>query len=305
MVKDMLSKKPLIYVNVLNYNAKSLSSETLQSLQTLTYNNWKTILVDNGSDDGSIDFLKEKFPWVTVLANKKNLGFGAGHNIGIRYAIKHEAQFIFLLNNDAEVNPTLLHDLYRVMQSDSSIGVAGPKILDAKHRDRIWFAGGKLYLPLGNTRHLGVGQRDSASLSGVVDEDYQSGCAMMIRKEAITKTGLFDPSYFMYWEDVDLCLRMKRQGYRVVCVREAKVWHRVSASTGGHWNASKAYLKARSGVTFVRHHAPLWMRWSTIPLAALIYIMVTALLARTKGQRGLLKAYFKGIADGLKDPASP
>jgi len=289
---------PRVYITIVNYNGKLDTSECLDSVRKLQYPHWRVLVVDNGSTDGSVDYLRERFPWGEIIENGRNLGFAQGQNIGIRREFEKGAEYVLVLNNDTVVSPSLLNDLVEVMVRDSSIGIAGPKALYYHEKDRIWFAGGRVYLPFGNTRHLGMHQRDSDRFQRDIDEDYQTGCALLTRREVIEKVGMFDPGYFAYWEDADLCLRAKRHGYRVVCVQRAKIWHKVSATTGGGLTPEKAYLKARSSMRFFRRFAPLLLRYTTVPLGGLAYMVATSVLQRCKGGKGIFTAYLRGLRDG-------
>jgi len=298
---ESANKVPLVYITVVNYNGKQDTSECLDSIQRLEYGNWKTLVIDNGSEDDSAAYLKTHFPEIEVIENHQNVGFGQGQNVGIQYALAKGAEYVLVLNNDTVVSPSVLTVLLEVMTANPSIGIAGPKALYYDQKDRIWFAGGKVHLALGNTRNIGMHRRDSDGFQKVIDEDYQTGCALLLRREVIEKVGMFDPGYFAYWEDTDLCLRARRQGYRVVCVQHAKIWHKVSATTGGGLTPEKAYLKARGGVKFFRRFTPRLCYYTTVPSFALAYMVITSLLERCKGRRGIFMAYLHGFLDGRRE----
>jgi len=297
----MEQRVPLVYITIANYNGKDDTSECLESIRRLEYHHYQTLVIDNGSQDGSVAHLRRQFPWAEVIASPENLGFGCAHNLGIRRALERGAEYILVLNNDTVVSPTLLSDLLEAVASDPSIGVAGPKVLWYRDPHRVWFAGGKLHMAFGSTRHVGAGSSSPLAFTRVVDQDYQTGCALLLRRDLAETIGVFDPHYFpLYWEDVDLCLRARAQGYRVVCVQRAVVWHKVSSTTRGGASPRKAYLKARSAVTFFRDHAPALRRYTTVPLGALACVLATALLSRSGSRWGLLMASVQGWRDGLK-----
>lgn len=296
-----MDSHPLIYIIILNYDRKEDTCECLNSIKGIDYNNFKTLVLDNGSTDGSVDYLKKKFPWIEMIENHKNLGFAQGNNVGIKYALRKEADFILILNNDTVVSSSLLNDLLEEVAKDRTIGIAGPKILYYHRRDRIWFAGGRAYLWLGNTWHIGSRCKNSLNFQKIIEEDYQTGCALLIKREVIDKIGMFDPGYTAYFEDVDLCLRAKKEGFKVVCVQHAKMWHKVSRTTGGGLTSKKAYLKAKSGVRFFRRYSPRLVYYTTVPICALAYIILTSIIERLKHNCGIFKAFTKGLRSGIKN----
>ncbi|GAH48468.1 unnamed protein product, partial [marine sediment metagenome] len=246
----------------------------------------------------SVNYLKERFPWVELIENHKNLGFAQGNNVGIKYALEKGADYILILNNDTIVSTSLLRDLLDVVSKDRTIGIAGPKVLYYHKKDRIWFAGGKVSLLLGNTWHIGNRRRDGQKSQNIIEEDYQTGCALLIRRETVNKIGMFDPQYFAYFEDTDLCLRARNNGFRVVCVQDAKIWHKVSGTTGRGLTSKKAYLKAKSGVKFFKKYSPRLFYYTTVPISILGYIILRSVIERLKKKRGIFNAFIKGLRDG-------
>ena len=131
-------------------------------------------------------------------------------------------------------------------------------------------------------------------------EDYQTGCALLIRREAIEKIGLLDESYLAYFEDVDFCLRAKKSGFKVVCVQKTKIWHKVSRTTGGGLTPKKAYLKAKNGVKFFRKYSPKFYYYFTMPVSVFFYLTIVSLAERLKNNRGVFHSFIKGLVDGVK-----
>lgn len=291
---------PLVYIIILNYNGKKDSEECLDSVRDLDYGNFKVLVVDNGSQDGSVQYLRNRFPWVEFKENRSNLGFAAGNNEGIKCALEKGADFIFILNNDTIVTKTLLQELMAVMSKDASVGIAGPKILYYYQKDKIWFAGGRISLLLGNSWHIGNREKDSQRYQKVIAQDYQTGCALLIRRGVVDKVGLFDCEYFAYFEDADLCLRAKRKKFNVVCIQNAKIWHKISSTSGGGLTARKAYLKAKSGVRFFRKYSPRLAYYTTVPFCALCYIILVSLYHVFKGREGLFTSFISGLVSGIR-----
>jgi GT2 family glycosyltransferase len=290
---------PRVAVVVLAWNGKPLTMACLESLESLRYRNAAVILVDNASTDGTAAAVRETYgDRVTVIENAENLGFSRGNNVGIRRALDEGADFVLLLNNDTVVDPALVDRLVEVIAESGDIGIVGPKIYYASPPDRIWFAGGRIYLARGVSKHIGIRERDTGRYDSIRDVDYVTGCALMARREVFERIGYLDPVFAAYYEDADFCVRARRAGFRVVYAPEGKVWHKISASTGGELGRAKISRKLKSTAIFFRRYAA-WYHWLTIPFffaadAARVLLLVaagrirkTAREERTAGQSGI------------------
>ncbi len=257
---------PAIAVIVLNWNGRAMTLDCLESLDQVRTARVLRIVVDNASTDGSVEEIRSRYGnRVSVLVNEENLGFSRGNNIGIRYALERGAQFVLLLNNDTVVAPDFLDHLVAPMAAEATVGITGPKIYYYTPRDRIWFAGGEIFLARGTARHIGIRERDHGQFDRRREVDYVTGCALMARREVFDTIGALDASYRAYFEDADFCMRARRAGFRVEYVPEAKVWHRISASTGGQIGRRKMQMKCLSSFRFFGRYAKPW-HWLTIPL---------------------------------------
>ena len=283
---------------MLAWNGKPLTLECLESLAAIRYENAAVILVDNASTDGTADAVRKAYGGrVAVIENPENLGFARGNNVGIRRALDEGADFVLLLNNDTVVDPALVDSLVAVIAGSKDIGIVGPKIYYASQPDRIWFAGGEVLLSRGLSRHIGIRERDTGRHDSVRDVDYVTGCALLARREVFEKIGYLDPVFAAYYEDTDFCMRARRAGFRVVYAPAGKVWHKISASTGGELGRAKISRKLRSTAIFFRRYAA-WYHWITIPFFfAADAVRVLSLVAagrirrtnpseRTAGERG-------------------
>jgi GT2 family glycosyltransferase len=294
---EMDATDPLVVIVVLNWNGREDSKECLESLRLLTYERRKVLLVDNGSTDGSADMLREQFPEAEILQTGRNLGYARGNNAGIGRALETGADFIVLLNNDTTAESDFVTKLVEEARGDETIGVIGPRIHRYDRRDRVWFAGGRVNLLWGWTRHVGNGARDRGQFRGTVDEDYQTGAAMMISRKALAQLGMLDPEYVSYFEDTDFCLRARAAGFRVVCRRDALVYHKISRSTGGGLSPAKAYRKILSGARFFRRHAGRLRYYTTIAAFNFAYGLVLSAAALASGKPAVTGAIFRGFVD--------
>ena len=244
-------EQPLVAV-VLNWNGKDDTLTCLASLRDVP-----TICVDNGSGDGSLEAVREAFPEVELIATGVNLGFSGGNNVGIRRALERGAEWVLLLNNDTTMDPGLPDALARAAEARPDAGVLAAKVLFAEPRDRLWYAGGRFHTRLGYSgRQDGHGSVDDGSFDRLRDVERATGAAMAVSRRAIEATGMFDERLFAYVEDVDWCLRIRAAGLAVVFVPDAKVWHRVSASTGGAASTTNLYYDTRNTIWVCERHDP-------------------------------------------------
>jgi GT2 family glycosyltransferase len=209
------------------------------------------LVIDNGSTDGSIEYLEHVLGQsITQLPMGRNLGFAAGVNAGIRHALAQGVGSVLLLNNDTLVDAQMLQALCRAAESHPEVAVLAPAIYYAVEPARLWRLGDRQsrWLPV----PLRVPDREAACASLPVD--YVTGCAMLVRRAVFETVGLFDERFFMYYEDADFCRRVREAGYAIICVPAAHMWHKVSTSARMN-RPVNAYWHARGHVLFYRKHA--------------------------------------------------
>jgi GT2 family glycosyltransferase len=238
---------PSVLIIVLNWNGKSDTLECLASLQSITYPSLKIVVIDNGSTDDSEETIKEAFPNVTVIQNGENLGYAEGNNVGIRHAMECGADFVFVLNNDTITDANVVSALVVQAGKNPNAAILGPKIYFYEQRDTINSAGGHLDYETLARGHIGHGVRDDGSVyASVVPVEWVTGCAMLLRLSALREVGVFDSDYFLICEDLDLCTRMRKRGFEILFVPEAKLWHKVSAAFDGNFSAVYCYYFFRN-----------------------------------------------------------
>jgi GT2 family glycosyltransferase len=223
--------KPLVWIIVLNWNGKKLLRDCLGSLSSLDYSNYKVLFVDNASSDGSVEFVKENYPFALTIVNDKNLGYAAGNNVGIRFALSKGADYIVLLNNDTRVEPDFLTKLIVRGEQKRDAGVLGGKILMFQNPVIVNSTGVNLNLfAYGWDRDFGEENAMAGSADGAVLA--VTGCMMAVKKEVFEAAGLLDPAYFAYFEDVDFCLRVwQYTDFKVEYVSDSVIYHKFSASS--------------------------------------------------------------------------
>ena len=235
--------RPKLSVVILNWNGRTYLEACLAALAAQELPPDRVVLVDNSSNDGSVAFTRERFPWVVIRENGGNLGFAAGNNAALS---DEAAEVIVLLNPDVVLAPGALGALVGALATDASIGIVGAKLWYPDGQT-IQHAGGFITRPQALPGHYGVGQVDIGNHDAPHDVEYVIGAATALRRSMLDEIGLLDEGYFLYFEDVDLCARARRAGYRVVYWPQATGIHVESATTV---KGSFAYLQ--------RFHSGRW-----------------------------------------------
>ncbi|MEO5657029.1 MAG: glycosyltransferase family 2 protein, partial [Nitrospiria bacterium] len=250
---------PFVSVIVLNWNGEALLAECLDSLTAQTYPRVEILVVDNGSADGSVRLVRERYgDTVRLIETGANLGFAGGNNVGIAAA---RGEYILLLNNDAAADPGWVEALVREAETDSRLGMCASKVVTWEGPARIDSAG-LLLSRDGLGRGRGRGSLDDGRFGRAEDALLPSGCAALYRRAMFNEVGLFDEAFFMYCEDVDLGLRGRLANWHCRYVPRAIVRHRYSASAGG-FSLGKVFLVERNRVWVMLKTFP----WSAIALS--------------------------------------
>jgi hypothetical protein len=215
-------------VIIVNYNGKPYIEDCLNSLSRQTYGPYEIILVDNGSQDSSVGLVERGFPQVKIIRNAENLGFARANNIGIRYALEKGCEYFVFLNYDTVVDEDFLEELVRCVNRNAQAGICQSKIY-IYSQDRP----GRIINSIGNEAHFlgfgfcgGLGEMDSQEYQRDREITFASGAAMLIRREVLEEIGLFDEDFFLYQEDLDLCMRARLAGWRILLASGSKVHHK-------------------------------------------------------------------------------
>jgi GT2 family glycosyltransferase len=287
-----------VAIVVLNWNGGAMTIDCIKSLQGLTYHNYLTVIVDNGSTDGSAGTIQAAFPGIRLVENGKNLGFAGGNNPGIRCALDNGADYVLLLNNDTEVDPSFLDELVKVAESDPAIGIASPKIYYYSEPDRLWFAGGVIDYWKGDTRHVGEGEIDDGRYDSVSNTGFVSGCAMLVKRKVIEDIGLLYEPMFLYYEDSDFCARARRAGYRIVMAPKARIWHKVSSTTG-KIKGLQWFYGTRNMLIFEKRNAGIARLCFFVPYYLAKFVLYNAVAAAMHGDLKKAGLILKAAAEGV------
>ena len=260
----MKINKLSIAVILVNWKKYNLTSKCIDSLNKSNYKNFKIILVDNEYSEKSLIDLRNKHKELIVFKEKNNLGFAGGNNIGIRYALENDYDYIMLLNNDTEVTENFILPLVERIEKDHSLGAVQPLILNFSNKSIIWNAGGKLNKFLGLTSTRLNNNKLNSSIVFNDFTDWISGCGILIKSEIVKKIGLLDEKFFTYYEDVDWSLRMKNLGYDLGFVKESIIYHHGSSSSKnkktkeGVISSKIHYFNIRNHILLLKKHKNLF-----------------------------------------------
>lgn len=248
-----------ISIIIVNWQGKLDTVECLSSLQKMYKFDHQVdvVVVDNDSKDNSKIYIRKAHPWVKLVYTKENLGFSGGNNYGINIAMEQKPDYIWLLNNDTIVEKNSL-SLVKAF-NDPHVGIAGSKIYFYAgrefHRSRyqkkdqgrvIWYAGGLIDWNNMYAQHRGVDKVDQGKFDNPGQTDFVTGCSMMIKRKVIETVGLLDEKFYLYFEDLDYCLRAKSAGYKILYQPSSLVWHKNAGSTSKPGNQLHDYYLLRN-----------------------------------------------------------
>jgi GT2 family glycosyltransferase len=291
-----------LYVVVLNWNLPQETIACVQAVQDNRIADMEIVIVDNGSTDCSVEMLKRHFGnTVQLLESSENLGFAAGVNLGIRHVLCEGAQSVLLLNNDTIADADMVMHLISAMAKSPAAGIVAPVIYYHDNPGRVWQIGSRehRWLPM----PIDVGQRVLSDVGQApMRLDYVTACGMLVRRSVWETAGLFDPGYFMYFEDADFCRRVRSAGFEIGCAPRARMWHKVSVSARKQGPGSR-YAEAWGRARFYRTHphGPSPILTMGHVLFKAVRITLQDLLMR---RWGLCAPLWRGTFDGISDRPS-
>lgn len=243
----MEGKIPKVSIVILNWNGKQDTVECVESLKKVHYPKYDIILVDNGSFDGSADFLEKQYPYITIIKNKENLGFTGGNNVGIQKALDTGAEYILLLNNDTTVDQNLITGCLVPFLNNQEMGIVGPKVVYYSNPNNVWCAGCYYNRFLGRGVMYGTfSKKKDFEKEAIVD--WISFCVVMVKREVFESIGLLDNDFFSSYEDLDFCLRAKKAGYISAYTPKTIVKHKIAQDWGGLDNPLYIYYQVRNAL---------------------------------------------------------
>jgi GT2 family glycosyltransferase len=251
-----MTTQPLVISVILNTNRREDTLQCLESLQRSTYSNHKIIVLDNHSTDGSVEAIQDTYPDVQIVPLEKNLGYAGNNNVGIEIALEQGAEWVFVLNEDILLESGCLEKLIEVGECDPRIGILGPLVYHHSEPTVIQSAGGMLG-DHWQSIHLGKDEPDHGQFVSPHPVEWISGCAILLRRQAIEQAGMLDASFFIYWEETEWCIRIGRAGWKIIHVPQAHIWHK-GVQRNYEPKPSFIYYGTRNHLrTLQKHQAPL------------------------------------------------
>jgi len=226
-----------IGILILNCNGKRWLIPLFDALLSNGYQNIQIYLVDNASDDGSVELTVEQYPEVAVIRMGENLGYSTAYNLTMPHAFDGGCEWVILANNDVRIEPDCLSELAQIAQSDSNIGVLGPAFL-------AWESDDPNYYMVGN--HPYAIQAMKSKSFDPVDVEWVEGSFLMVSRRCFEAVGPLDPYLNFYWEEADFCRRARRRGWRVVLVSRAVARHYAGGSINQQNSTAIGRLKLRN-----------------------------------------------------------
>lgn len=285
---------PSVAVVILNWNGKQFLEQFLPGLLASNYNNLRVMVADNASTDDSVSFLLQHYPTVELLRCQQNLGFAGGYNYFLNQV---QTDYYVLLNSDVEVTPEWITPVISLMESDQRIAACQPKILSWHQRDHFEYAGAaggwidRLGYPFARGRVFDHLEMDTGQYNQPMPVFWATGAAMFVRADAFHAAGGFDEAFFAHQEEIDLCWRLQRMGYRIYACPASVVYH-VGGGALPTGSAQKVFLNYRNNLMMLVKNMPLAQSLWTIPLRVLLD-HISALKAGVSGDWGYFKAVWR------------
>ena len=292
----MTGDRPLVSIITVNYNQIQVTTELLDSLRNISFQDFEIIIVDNGSQEDSSQFISENYPEARYIFQKENLGFSGGNNVGIRAS---KGEYLFFINNDAEVTEGCIETLLQLFHSLPNLGIVSPQICyDPKMTNQqriVQYAGATPVHPItARNEILGEKEVDEGQYSVAEATAYVHGAAMMTKREVIEKVGMMPEEFFLYYEELDWSEQIRNAGYEVYVEPNALVFHKESLSVGKS-STLKTYYHTRNRIFFVRRNRTagqiaifyIFLFLFTIPKNTLVFLK--------NGEWDHIRAFYKGI----------
>ena len=251
------SRVPLVYVLTLNWNGKQLLDECLSAILALDYPNFRVVVIDNGSTDGSVEFIGEQFPQVHVIENGRNLGYPAGFNIGLSYGYACGADFFLVVNNDTVIDPGALRALVAIAQSQDGAGFVSGKVYFYDRPSTLQTVGKGEDPVFWSGPDIGEGEEEHGQYATVAERPFLDDIFILIPRRLYEEIGGYDPQLFLQCEGFDWQIRAKKKGWRSYFAPEAKLWHHSGYSMEGRGSPISEYFFFRNHLIVMAKHGGL------------------------------------------------
>jgi GT2 family glycosyltransferase len=283
-------------VVTVTYNSAAVIGQFVESLLRQTYQDYRLYVVDNASSDSTLELLAHySDPRIMIIRNRTNVGVAEGNNVGIKAALNEGSTSVLLINNDTVFGPEVISTLHEGLRKYVCDMIV-PKILYFEPADKIWSAGGRFSRLRGRSKHLGFNKKDDGQFDAPREVRYAPTCCMLIRSKVFERAGMMDPSYFVYFDDADFCLRAHRAGFRLVYAPDTQLFHKVSSLIGHRSDTCLRYV-TRNHVYFVLKNFRSWQNLYYLPICQ-AHIFLRCLLAKDIAKAFVIAqtAFWEGIA---------
>jgi hypothetical protein len=252
---------PKVIVLILNYNGKHLLDDSISSYLENDYQNFEVVVIDNGSTDGTEEYVKNSFPTVKLLRTEMNLGYSGGFNRGLKYAFgEGQASYVLISNNDLRADKRVISELFNVIHSDERAGFVTGKVYYFDRPDTLQTVGKSEDPIYWNGNHIGGGEVDRGQYDQVAERVFADDVFTMVRKQLYDDVGGYDTTFFLQSEEYDWQARAKKAGYKILYTPHAKVWHKESQTIGKR-SPLKAFYDARNPMLVILlHRSPEFFR---------------------------------------------
>lgn len=303
-----------VSIVILNYNNARDTIECIDSLSKIEYSDFNIIIVDNKSTDNSMEklcqYINKQFDnsqiiknlsntnqlinntFITLIQSNLNGGYGYGNNIGINYALKNNADYVMILNNDTEVKSNILNQLVNKAENTKDIGILSCKTNFYHNKNMIWFNGGSFNKCTGNITHFNFKEENIGQNNEDKEITFISGCMWFIPKKVLKEVGLINEDYFMYVEDVEYCQRVLEKEYKLFVLKDLLLFHKVGGSqNNNNFSNFTVYYKTKNSVLFFKR----FIKKKHCRYLAISFFLIQYIIRLFKNKKlGSLKSLLKG-----------
>lgn len=290
---------PRVTVLILTYNGKHLLDDSISSYLAQDYDNFEVCIVDNGSKDNTIEYVKTKYPGVTILRTEKNLGYSGGLNFGMKYAFdEKKSDFVLITNNDVKADSKVISELVKIAISDERNGFVTGKVYYYDQPNVLQTVGKQEHPIRWNGGHIGSGEIDKGQYDKIEERYFSDDIFTLVKKKLYDEVGGYDTDFKFQGEEYDWQARAKAKGYRIMYTPYARIWHKESM-TIGKASAFKLFYDSRNPMLVILKHKPpdyfrkfFWLHFKED-------IMRTSLVVLKRLRMGVFFSIWAGFLSGI------
>ena len=297
--------KPKVIVLILSYNGKQLLDDSISSYLENEYSNFEVVVIDNGSTDGTKEYVEEKWPEVFVLRTVENLGYSGGFNFGLDFAFnKEKADYVLITNNDIKADRNVIPELVKVAETDSSIGFVTGKVYFHDRPDTLQTVGKEEDPIRWNGEHIGGHTIDIGQFDEVKERIFIDDIFTLVSNKVFNEVGDYDITFRFQAEEYDWQARAKKKGYKMYYTPYAKIWHKESMTIGKQ-SAFKAYYDARNPMLVILiHKEAVYFRkyfWQHFKRGVFRASLIKIKQLKLKSSLAIWRGFFAGLFWGIKN----